>query len=154
MKNLLTFILFISLLGCESKVDGIFYIINSSQDQPKTHLRLIVDNDTIFNQKTEYSNIAPDLQYIENLKLTKGQHEIIFEVVNTGLKHVENVDFDDDKWIYLSYGFKKSADSLKRIELDKKYKGIKNADSIFSEFYYGRKPSLSINIMEYEHLNY
>ena len=154
MRKLLTFILLISLYGCESKVDGIFYISNGSRDQTEIPLRLIIDNDTLFDQNAKYSNIAPDLQYIEDKKLTKGKHRIIFEVANSELKRIENVEFDKDKWIFISYEFKKPADSLKRIELDKSFNGIKNADSIYSDFYNGRKPSLTFHIMEKEPIHH
>jgi hypothetical protein len=152
MRKLLTFILLILLFGCESKVDGIFYISNGSQDQTGIPLRLIVDNDTIFDQNAKYSNIAPDLQYIEDIKLTKGIHKIIFEVANSELKRIENVEFDKDKWIFLSYGFKKPADSLKRIELDKSFGGIKDSTNLF--LYDGRKPSLTFHIMETEPIHH
>jgi len=52
MRKLLTFILLISLFGCESKVDGIFYISNGSRDQTEIPLRLIIDNDMLFDQNT------------------------------------------------------------------------------------------------------
>ncbi|TMM50982.1 hypothetical protein FEE95_22040 [Maribacter algarum] len=150
MKNILTFILLISLFGCESKIDGFFFITNTSQDQSEVPLRLIVDNDTIFDQKVKWTNIRPDLQYVEEKKLTKGKHKIIFEVTNTGLKRIENMEFDKDKWIFVSYGYKKPVDSLKRIELDKSFDGIKYKDSTFADFYNGRKPSLTFHIMETE----
>jgi hypothetical protein len=152
MRKLLTFILLISLFGCESKVDGIFYISNGSKEKSEIPLRLIVDNDTIFEQNAKYSNIAPDLQYIENKKLTKGKHKIIFEVANSELKRIENVEFDKDKWIFLSYEFKKPADSLKRIELDKIFSGIKDSTNLF--LYNGRKPSLTFHIMENEPIHH
>lgn len=148
MRKLLTFILFISLFGCESKVDGIFYISNGSQDQTEIPLRLIVDNDTIFDQSAKYTNIAPDLQYIENKKLTKGKHKFVFEVGNSDLKRTENVEFDKDKWIFLSYEFKKPADSIRKAELDKSFGGIKDSTNLF--LYNGRKPSLTFHIMENE----
>jgi len=152
MRKLLTFILLILFFGCESKVDGIFYISNGSQDQTTIPLKLIVDNDTIFDQNAKYSNIAPDLQYIEVKKLTKGKHKIIFEVANSKLKRIENVEFDKDKWIFLSYEFKKPADSLKRIELDKNFSGIKDSTNLF--LYDGRKPSLTFHIMETEPIHH
>lgn len=138
----------ILLFGCESKVDAIFYISNGSQDQTKIPLRLIVDNDTIFEQNAKYSNIRPDLQYIENKKLTKGKHKIIFEVTNSELKRTENVEFEKDKWIFLSYEFKKPADSIRKAELDKKFGGIKDSTNLF--LYNGRKPSLTFHILENE----
>lgn len=148
MKKLLTFIFLISLFACESKVDGIFYISNGSQDQTEIPLRLIVDKDTIFDQITKYTNIAPDLQYIENIKLTKGKHIVVFEVGNSDLKRTENVEFDKDKWIFLSYEFKKQADSIRKAELDKSFGGIKDSTNLF--LYNGRKPSLTFHIMENE----
>ncbi|MFI2744250.1 hypothetical protein ACG2LH_16060 [Zhouia sp. PK063] len=148
MKKLLTFTFLILLFSCESKVDGIFYISNGSQDQTEIPLRLIVDNDTIFDQNAKYTNIAPDLQYIENKKLTKGKHEIIFEVANSDLKRMENVEFEKDKWIFLSYEFKKPADSIRKAELDKSFGGIKDSTNLF--LYNGRKPSLTFHIMENE----
>jgi hypothetical protein len=152
MKKLLTFILLISLFSCESKVDGIFYISNGSQDQSEIPLRLIVDNDTLFDQDAKYSNIAPDLQYIETKKLTKGQHEIVFEIANSELKRIKKIDFDKDKWIFLSYYYKKPADSLKRAELDKIFGGIKDSTNLF--LYNGRKPSLTFHIMENEPIHH
>lgn len=152
MRKLLTFILLISLFGCESKVDGIFYISNGSRDQTEIPLRLIIDNDTLFDQNAKYSNIAPDLQYIEDKKLTKGKHKIIFEVANSELKRIENVEFDKDKWIFISYEFKKPADSLKRIELDKSFGGNKDSTNLF--LYNGRKPSLTFHIMENEPIHH
>ena len=152
MRKLLTFILLISLFGCESKVDGIFYISNGSRDQTEIPLRLIIDNDTLFDQNAKYSNIAPDLQYIKDKKLTKGKHKIIFEVANSELKRIENVEFDKDKWIFISYEFKNPADSLKRIELDKNFNGIKDSTNLF--LYDGRKPSLTFHIMETEPINH
>ena len=152
MRKLLTFILLISLFGCESKVDGIFYISNGSRDQTEIPLRLIIDNDTLFDQNAKYSNIAPDLQYIEDKKLTKGKHKIIFEVANSELKRIENVEFDKDKWIFISYEFKKPADSLKRIELDKSFGEIKDSTNLF--LYNGRKPSLTFHIMENEPIHH
>ena len=138
----------ISLFACESKVDGIFYISNGSQDQTEIPLRLIVDKDTIFDQNAKYTNIAPDLQYIENIKLTKGKHIVVFEVGNSDLKRTENVEFDKDKWISLSYEFKKTADSIRKAELDKSFGGIKDSTNLF--LYNGRKPSLTFHIMENE----
>ncbi len=148
MRKLLTFILFISLFACESKVDGIFYISNGSQDQTEIPLLLIVDNDTIFDQSAKYTNIAPDLQYIENKKLTKGKYKIVFEVGNSDLKRTEYVEFEKDKWIFLSYEFKKPADSIRKAELDKSFGGIKDSTNLF--LYNGRKPSLTFHIMENE----
>ncbi len=152
MKKLLAFILLISLFGCESKVDGFFYISNGSRDQTEIPLRLIIDNDTLFDQNAKYSNTTPDLQYIENKKLTKGKHTIIFEVPNWELKRVENVGFDKDKWIFISYEFKKPADSLKRIELDKSFGGIKDSTNLF--LYDGQKPSLKFHIIETEPIHH
>jgi hypothetical protein len=103
LKSLITCIVFISLFGCKSEVNGIFYVSNGSEQNAEVPLRLMIDTDTIFNQKAKYTNIRPDLQYVERKKLTKGKHEIIFEVVGTELKKVENVEFDKDKWIFLSY---------------------------------------------------
>ena len=148
MKKLLTFTFLILLFSCESKVDGFFYISNGSQDQTEIPLRLIVDNDTIFNQNAKYTNIAPDLQYIKNKKLTKGKHKIVFEVANSDLKRTENVEFEKDKWIFLSYEFKKPADSIRKAELDKSFGGIKDSTNLF--LYNGRKPSLTFHIMENE----
>jgi hypothetical protein len=148
MKKLLTFILLISLFGCESKVEGFFYISNGSKDQTEIPLRLIVDKDTLFDQSAKYSNISPDLQYIENKKLTKGKHKIVFEVGNSDLKRTEYVEFEKDKWIFLSYEFKKPADSIRKTELDKSFGGIKDSISLF--LYNGRKPSLIFHIMENE----
>jgi hypothetical protein len=148
MRKLLTFILFISLFGCESKVDGIFYISNGSQDQTEIPLRLIVDNDTLFDQSAKYTNIAPDLQYIENKKLTKGKHKIVFEVGNSDLKRTEYLEFEKGKWIFLSYEFKKPADSIRKAELDKSFGGLKDSTNLF--LYNGRKPSLTFHIMENE----
>ncbi|AYN68821.1 hypothetical protein D1013_16255 [Euzebyella marina] len=148
MKNLLNIILLISLYGCESKVNGIFYISNTSKDQTEIPLRLIIDNDTIFDQDAEYTNIAPDLQYIEHKKLIKGQHKVIFEVNNSDLKRIEKVEFDKDKWIFLSYGYEKPADSLGRVELDKIFGGIKDSTNLF--LYDGQKPDLTFHVMENE----
>lgn len=148
MKKLLTFTFLILLFSCDSKVNGIFYISNGSQDHTEIPLRLIVDSDTIFDQNTKYTNIAPDLQYIEDKKLTKGKHKIIFEVVNSDLKRIEDVEFEKDKWIFLSYQFKKPADSTKRAELEKSFGGPKDSSNLF--LYYGRKPSLTFHIMENE----
>jgi len=152
MKNLLTFTFLILLFSCDSKVDGIFYISNGSKDQSKIPLRLIVDNDTIFDQDAKYTNIAPDLQYIENKKLTKGKHQIIFEVTNSELKRIESVEFDEDKWIFLSYEFKKPADSIRKAELDKSFGGIRDSTNLF--LYEGRKPSLTFHIMEKEPMHH
>ncbi len=152
MRKLLTFILFISLFGCESKVDGIFYISNGSQDQTEIPLRLIVDNDTLFDQSAKYTNIAPDLQYIENKKLTKGKHKIVFEVGNSDLKRTEYLEFEKDKWIFLSYEFKKPADSIRKAELDKSFGGLKDSTNLF--LYNGRKPSLTFHIMENEPIHH
>lgn len=106
MENFLTLLCLLLLFGCESKVEGTFYISNGSQDQPKVPLRLIVDNDTIFNQYTEYTKIVPDLQYIEGAKLTKGKHKIIFEVPNSELKRIENVEFDKSKGFFYHINLK------------------------------------------------
>jgi len=152
MKNLLTFTFLILLFSCDSKVDGFFYISNGSRDQSKIPLRLIVDNDTIFDQDAKYTNIAPDLQYIENKKLTKGKHQIIFEVTNSELKRIESVEFDEDKWIFLSYGFKKPADSIRKAELDKIFGGIRDSTNLF--LYEGRKPSLTFHIMDKEPIHH
>ncbi len=155
MKKLfLIFVFLISIFGCQSKVEGTFYISNDSQDQPSTPLRLIVNNDTIFDQDASFSDVRPDLQYIKQTQLSKGKHEIIFEVPHSDLRRTEIVDFDKDKWIFFSYDFKKPADSLKRIQLEKQFAGIKNADSTFSDFYYGRKPNLSFHLMEKEPLHH
>jgi hypothetical protein len=131
-------------------VHSVFYISNTSQDQPEIPLRVIVDDDTIYDQIAKSSDIAPDLQYIENVELTRGKHQIIFEVSNAEFNRTERLDFDKDKWIFLSYGYKKPVDSSTRIILNKKLDGIKNADSIFAEFYDGRKPSLIFHTMETE----
>ncbi|MFC4632377.1 hypothetical protein ACFO3O_00545 [Dokdonia ponticola] len=147
-KNLLIFILLISLFGCESKIDGFFYISNGSRDQSEILLRLIIDNDTIFEKNVKYSNIAPDLQYIENRNLTKGKHKIIFEVVHTNLKQIENLVFDKDTWVFLSYEYKKPADSLKRAELNKSFGGVKDSTNLI--LYDGQKPSLTFHVMENE----
>ena len=152
MKNILIFAILILRFGCESSVEGIFYISNGSKDQTEIPLRLIVDNDTIFDQNAKYTNIAPDLQYIENKKLTKGKHKIVFEVGNLGLRRIENVEFEKDKWIFLSYEFKKPADSIRRAELDKNFGGIKDSTNLF--LYNGRKPSLTFHIMENEPINH
>lgn len=148
MKNILTLSILILLFGCESNVKGIFYISNGSKDQTEIPLRLIVDNDTIFDQNAKYTNIAPNLQYIENTKLTKGKHKVVFEVGNSDLKRTENVEFEKDKWIFISYEFKKSADSIRKAELDKSFGGIKDSTNLF--LYNGRKPSLTFHIMENE----
>ena len=152
MKNLLTFILLISLFGCESKVDGFFYISNGSQDQTEIPLRLIIDNDTIFDQEAKYTNIAPDFQYIKHKKLNKGLHEIILEVKNSQLRRIEKIEFDKDKWIFLSYGYEKPADSRRRAELDKIFGGTN--DSTNSFLYDGRKPSLTFHLMENEPIHH
>lgn len=148
MKSLLPFIFLISLFNCEPKVDGTFYISNGSQDRTEILLRLIVDNDTIFDQNAKYTNISPDLQYIENKKLTKGIHEIIFEVGNSELKRIEKVEFENDKWIFLSYEFKKPTDSIKKAELDKSFGRIKDSTNLF--LYNGLRPTLTFYIMENE----
>ena len=148
MKNILIIPILILLFGCESKVKGFFYISNRSQDQTEIPLRLIVDNDTIFDQNAKYTNIAPDLQYIKNKKLTKGKHKVVFEVENSNLKRIENLEFEKNKWIFLSYSFKKPADSIKIKELDKLFGGIKDSTNLF--LYEGRKPTLTFHIMENE----
>lgn len=80
MKKLLRFTFLNLLFGCESKVDGIFYISNGSHDQTEIPLRLIVDNDTIFDQNAKYSNIATDFQYIENKKLKKDNTKLFLRL--------------------------------------------------------------------------
>lgn len=154
MKIKLTFLFLILLYSCESKVEGNFFIENSSEDRPIVPLRLIVNQDTIFEQDANYSSIQPDLQNVEQIKLPKGEHEIIFEVPGSSLRRIERVNFNKDKWIFLSYYYKKPADSLKRLQLDKQFGGLKNADSIFSNFYNGRKPSLNFHLMENEPIHH
>jgi hypothetical protein len=148
MKKILNFIILLSFLGCDEKTENYFYISNGSQDQSEIPLRLIVDTDTVFDKKAKYTNIAPDLQYIERLKLNKGKHKVIFEVPNTNLSKTEIIEFNKDKWIFVSYDYKAPTDSLTRTKLDKKFKNIRNADSVFSKLYNGRKPSLIIYVME------
>ena len=147
MKYLLFLTYLILLSSCDSKVDGVFYISNGSKDHTEIPLRLIVDNDTVFDQNANYTNIAPDLQYIENVKLNKGKHKIIFEVKNSDLKLIENLEFDKDKWIFLSYHFKKPADSIRKNELDNFFGGV-NDSNLF--LYNGRKPSLIFHIVDNE----
>ncbi|MCH2196905.1 hypothetical protein [Kordia sp.] len=96
-------IVIISLFGCNSGVIATFHISNIDMNQVEVPLRLIVNKDTIFDQNAKYTDIRPDLQYTKYAKLTKGMHEIIFEVANTGLKKEENITFDKNKWIFLSY---------------------------------------------------
>ena len=54
MKNTLILSILILLFGCESNVEGNFYISNGSKDQTEIPLRLIVDDDTIFEQNAKY----------------------------------------------------------------------------------------------------
>jgi len=68
--------------------------------------------------------------------------------VNSELERIENMEFDKDKWLFISYEFKKPVDSLKRIELDKSFGGIKDSTNLF--LFDGRKPSLTFHIMENE----
>lgn len=144
-KKLLVYSMLILLFSCNSKVNGTFYISNISQDRNEIPLRLIVDDDTIFYQNAKFTNIRPDLQYIENKKLTKGKHKIIFEVTNSTLKIMETVEFQNDKWIFLSYNYMEPADSTEMEELNKIFP-IKDSTNLF--LFNGQKPSLSFHVME------
>ena len=148
MKQITHFLFLITLFSCDNKFDTVFYIENGSSDQLEIPLRLIVDNDTIFDEKAKYSNIAPDLQHIKSIKLSNGFHKITFEVPNTKLRRIENLQINKNKYIFLSYEFKKSLDSLEKVKFKNNLKEIKNVDSVFSNVFNGRKPCLTYNVME------
>lgn len=154
MKQIIIFLFLITLFSCDNKFDTIFYIENGSNDQLEIPLRLIVDNDTIFDEKAKYSNITPDLQHIKSIRLSKGFHKITFEVPNTKLKRVENLQIDKNKYIFLSYEFKKSLDSLEKVKFKNNLKGVKNVDSVFSNVLNGRKPCLTYHVMEKEPIHH
>ncbi len=134
MKIRLAFIGLILIFSCKTNYEGTFYITNSSRDQAEVPLRLIIDNDTIFDKTVKYSNIRPDLQHIEKVKLKEGQHQIIFEVASINLKRIENIKLDKHKWFFLSYRFKK-ADSIEGLSK-------------------GEKPNLTFNITETEPIHH
>lgn len=154
MRKLIISLLFLSLFGCNEKVDGTFYISNDSEDQAKIPVRVIVDEDTIFNEVAKFSQVRPDLQNIEKVKLTKGNHWVKIEISDTDISNKERINFDENKWIFLSYYFKKPADSAKVSDLKKTFGEKSQADSTLEQLYKGRKAGVSIHIMDKEPIHH
>ena len=117
-------------------------------------LTVLVDSDTIFNQIANYTDIAPDLQYIENVSLSKGTHvvKVIAAAENEEyLTKTDTINFDGDKWVFISYQYEAPPDSAEREAFRRANKDMLLIDPTFmNDIRKGRKAELIIHIMHQE----
>jgi hypothetical protein len=111
MKILLVLAFLMYLMsGCNDTVTGYFYFGNGSQlsvgdskEIKDVKLTILLNEDTVFNQLTKSVFMYPDTMYHKKPVLVKGIYKVTVLAEEEGLKLIDTIEFNSDKWIHISY---------------------------------------------------
>lgn len=136
------------LTGCSwFQPTAYFFISNTSEDKKVVDIKVSIGSKDVFNNTIKYTNIQPDLQYTPYVTLPKGKY-IIRVTADSGKVAVEQpVDLGNDRWIFVSYGFRPPIDT---VEANTLLRNFGNDTSWVNPQLRGFPPSVKIHIMDKE----
>lgn len=117
MRPLLRFVQFalvvIIICSCKSSSDSSihFYVGNLSRLQKEVDIHISMGGKPMFDSSVKLTSREP-YAYIADKKIQKGTYNIDVMADSGRLKLVQPVTVNDDLWVYVSYTFGSTGDSL------------------------------------------
>jgi len=148
MKNLLFLYLCLTLTGCAFfRPTAQFFIINDSQDKKSVDIQIKMGGKIVFADTIRYTNVRPDLQYTPSITLEKGKY-VIYVNADSGKAFLRQpIMLDGNRWIFISYSYKKPIDSLRKEDPVKNF-GFDT--SCINQKLRDTLPTVSINVLTEE----
>ncbi len=155
MINRIVICLALLFISCHKKQTAYLIIENSSRDQRAVRLSVSIDTASIFDQVVEYSDISPDLRYTPSAQLDKGKYVISVVADNGNLVKKQQINLDNDRWIFISYLYEAPADSstLSRLALQYEKEQEPSLEYI-DKLKRGSKPEINIHVMDKEPMHH